>query len=197
MRITVKENLVRTSFAFSVFLLFSFTALMGQDVSEVQVATTIAFSEGPTADAAGNIFFTDQANNRIMELATDGKLSTFRQPAHSANALVFDPQWRLVACESGDPAAGTPARLTRTDLKTGRVEVLADKYEGKNLVAPNDVTFDGKGRIYFSDKPAKFTGEGGVYRIDLDGRITGILEPPEIEVSNGLIISPDEKTFYL
>ena len=189
---------MRTSFAFSILLLlFSFTAVMGQDASEVQVATTIAFSEGPTADAAGNIFFTDQANNRIMKLATDGKLSTFRQPANYANGLVFDPQWRLVACEAGDPAAGTPARLTRTDLKTGRVEVLVDKYEGKNLVAPNDVTFDGKGRIYFSDKPAKFTGEGGVYRIDLDGRVTRILAPPEIEVPNGLILSPDDKTFYL
>ena len=188
---------MRTSFAFSILLLISFTAVMGQDVSEVQVATTIAFSEGPTADAAGNIFFTDQANNRIMKLATDGKLSTFRQPANYANGLVFDPQWRLVACESGDPAAGTPARLTRTDLKTGRVEILVDKYEGKSLVAPNDVTFDGKGRIYFSDKPAKFTGEGGVYRIDSDGRVTRILGPPEIEVPNGLIISPDDRIFYM
>ena len=189
-----KENLVRTSFVINVLLLFSFTAVMGQDV---QVATTIAFSEGPTADAAGNIFFTDQTNNRIMKLAADGKLSTFRQPANFANGLVFDSQWRLVACESGDPATDTPARLTRTDLKTGRVEVLADKYEGKNLVAPNDVTFDGRGRIYFSDKPAKFTGEGGVYRIDLDGRVTRILAPPEIEVPNGLIISPDDKILYL
>ena len=189
---------MRTSFALSVLLLSSFTvAVAGQEIQEVQVATTIAFSEGPTADAAGNIFFTDQANNRIMKLAADGKLSTFRQPANYANGLVFDPQWRLVACESGDPAAGTPARLTRTDLKTGRVEVLVDQYEGKSLVAPNDVTFDGKGRIYFSDKPAKFTGEGGVYRIDLDGRVTRILAPPEIEVPNGLIISPDDKIFYL
>ena len=189
---------MKKSIAVSLLLLLLFTvAVMGQDVSEVQVATTIAFSEGPTADAAGNIFFTDQANNRIMKLAADGKLSTFRQPANYANGLVFDPQWRLIACESGDPTAGTPARLTRTDLKSGRVEVLVDKYEGKNLIAPNDVTFDGKGRIYFSDKPAKFTGEGGVYRIDLDGRVTRILAPPEIEVPNGLIISPDDKTFYL
>src|SRR5437870_6873091 len=63
---------------------------------------------------------------------------------------------------SSDVCSSDLARLTRTDLKTGRVEVLVDKYEGKNLVAPNDVTFDGKGRIYFSDKPAKFTREGGV-----------------------------------
>jgi gluconolactonase len=188
---------VRRSIAVSLLLLFSFIPVPGHKAQEVQVATTIAFTEGPTADAAGNVFFTDQANNRIMKLAADGKLSTFRQPANYANGLVFDPQWRLLACESGDPAAATPARLTRTDLKTGKLEVLVDKYDGKNLVAPNDVTFDGKGRIYFSDKPAKNTGEGGVYRIDLDGRVTRILAPPEIEVPNGLIISPDDKTFYL
>ncbi len=188
---------MKKSIAVSLLLLLLFVVVAGQDIQEVQVATTIAFSEGPTADAAGNIFFTDQANNRIMKLAADGKLSTFRQPANYANGLVFDPQWRLVACESGDPAASTPARLTRTDLKTGRVEILVDKYEGKSLVAPNDVTFDGKGRIYFSDKPATFTGEGGVYRIDLDGRVTRILAPPEIEVPNGLIISPDDRIFYL
>jgi gluconolactonase len=185
---------VRRSIAISSLLLFCFITLIGQ---EVQVATTIAFTEGPTADAAGNVFFTDQANNRIMKLSADGKLSPFRQPANYANGLVFDPQWRLLACESGDLSAGTPPRLTRTDLKTGQIEVLADKYEGKNLIAPNDVTFDTRGRIYFSDKPARKTGEGGVYRIDLDGRVTRILGPPETEVPNGLIISPDDKTFYL
>src|SRR5207244_10721887 len=114
-----------------VLLFFACSLSLAQ---EVQVATTIAFTEGPTVDAAGNVFFTDQANNRIMKLAVDGKLSTFRQPANYANGLVFDPQWRLVACESGDPAAGTPARLTRTDLKTGRVEVLARKDAGNKYL---------------------------------------------------------------
>lgn len=170
------------------------TLIAAQDV---EVATTIAFTEGPTADAEGNVFFTDQANNRIMKLGIDGKLSTFRQPANYANGLVFDSEWRLIACESGDKAAGAPARVTRTDLKNRKAEVLAEKYQGKNLVAPNDVTFDGKGRIYFSDKPPTNTGEAGVYRIDPDGRLTRILAPPEIQVPNGLIISPDDKILYL
>ena len=177
---------------FVVFLGATFTV-----AQDVEVATTIAFTEGPTADAEGNIFFTDQANNRIMKLGIDGKLSTFRQPANYANGLVFDSEWRLIACESGDKATGTPARVTRTDLKNGKLEILAEKYQGKDFVAPNDVTFDGKGRIYFSDKPATNTGEGGVYRIDLDGRLTQILAPPEIQVPNGLIISPDDKILYL
>src|SRR2546428_9375383 len=81
-------------------LLLACSASLAQ---EVQVATTIAFIEGPTADAEGNVFFTDQANNRIMKLSNDGRLSTFRQPANYANGMVFDTQWRLVACEGGDP----------------------------------------------------------------------------------------------
>ncbi len=175
-------------------VLFTVVSSMAQDV---QVAATIAFTEGPTQDGEGNVFFTDQANNRIMKLSVDGKLSTFRQPANYANGLVFDPQWRLVACESGDAAVGMSPRVTRTDFTSGKIEVLAEKYEGRNFVAPNDVTFDGQGRIYFTDKPPTNTGQGGVYRIDLDGTIKRILAPPEVEVPNGLIISPDDKILYL
>jgi gluconolactonase len=179
----------------AVFVVFMcITAPAAQDV---EVAATIAFTEGPTVDAEGNVFFTDQTNNRIMKLGADGKVSTFRHPANYPNGLVFDSEWRLIACESGDKTVGTPARVTRTDLKSGKMEVLAEKYQGKDFVAPNDVTLDGKGRIYFSDKPATNTGEGGVYRIDLDGRATRILAPPEIEVPNGLVISPDDKILYV
>ena len=172
-------------------------AMMSASAQNVEVATTIAFTEGPTADAQGDIFFTDQANNRILRLAVDGKLTTFRQPANYANGLVFDQQWRLIACESGDPVTGTPPRVTRTDISAGTIQVLVDSYQGKRLVAPNDVTLDSRGRIYFTDKPAKYSGEGGVYRIDLDGQVTRLLAPPEVEVPNGVIIAPNDKTLYL
>src|SRR4030095_14799724 len=127
---------------FTLMLSLGLAAVAAQ---EAEVAASVAFTEGPTADAAGNVFFTDQANNRIMRFAVDGKLSTFRQPANFANGLVFDPQWRLLACESGDPSAGVPPRITRTVMETGRVEVLAESYEGKQFVGPNDITFDGHG----------------------------------------------------
>ena len=56
------------------------------------------FTEGPTCDARGNVFFTDQPNNRIMEWSVDGRLSTFLQPAGRANGMYFDAKGNLIAC---------------------------------------------------------------------------------------------------
>lgn len=170
-------------------------------VSKAEVAAIVAFTEGPTADADGNVYFTTM--NRILRFSPGGKLSTYREPSNHANGMVFDAQFRLIACEAGDAAAGEWPRVTRTDIKTGRIEVLAEKYQGKRLNAPNDVTVDNKGRIYFTDqarRPSRdpmSTGVPGVYRIDPDGRLTRILTAPDIDTPNGLTISPDDRTFYL
>jgi gluconolactonase len=159
----------------------------------VEVATIVAFTEGPAADPAGNIYFTDTQNSRILKLAPDGKFTTFRQPSNRANGLVFDLQGRLLACEA------SPPRVTRTDLNTGRVETLVERYDGRPLNGPNDITIDGRGRVYFTDPGDPKGGERGssVYRIDPDGRVTLILAAPQIQRPNGLIASPDDKTFYL
>ena len=167
----------------------------------IEVAASVAFTEGPTVDAEQNVYFTDLGNNRIMRLGTDGTLSTFRQPSHGANGLVFDTAWRLLACEGGDGDTILP-RVTRTNMETGEIEVLADGYEGKQLHQPNDVTFDGRDRIYFTDRPgpnptSEQTGVHGVYRVDPDGSIERILTEPEIERPNGIVISPDDRTLYL
>ena len=167
----------------------------------IEVAASVAFTEGPTVDADGNVYFTDLNNNRIMLLATDGGLTTFRQPSHRANGLIFDSDWRLLACEGGDGDTVLP-RVTRTDMETGEVEIIADAYEGKQLHQPNDLTVDARGRIYFTDRPGpnptpEQTGVHGVYRIDPDGSIARILTEPEIERPNGIVIAPDDRTLYL
>ena len=168
---------------------------------QVQVATGVAFTEGPAVDAAGNVYFTDTTNSRIYKLATDGVRTIFRDPSNRANGLIVDPQGRLLACEGSDPEVNQP-RITRTDLATGKVEVLADKFEGKRLNEPNDVTLDSQGRIYFTDRPRlkpdpDQTNVNAVYRIDTDGSLHRILAEPDIQKPNGLVISPDDKTFYL
>jgi gluconolactonase len=162
-----------------------------------EIATTVAFTEGPTVDREGNVYFTDIINQRIMRLGTDGVLSTYRDNSNVANGLLIDPQGRLIACEGskferpGVKLTGKP-QVTRTDLKTGKVEVLADSYQGKPLVAPNDVTIDDSGRLYFTD----LTG-AAVYRIDAPGKLARILAAPDIQRPNGIQISPDDRKLYL
>jgi gluconolactonase len=159
---------------------------------QLQVASTVTFLEGPTTDPDGNVFFTDLNGGRILKLAAkDGRVTTFREPSNRANGLLFDPEGRLLACESGDRDK-IPPRVTRTDMKTGQVEVLADSYQGQRFNGPNDITFDGKGRLYFTD-----LGGGAVYRIDPDKKLTRILTRPDIDRPNGLAISPDDSVFYL
>ena len=175
--------------------------------AEVTVATAVAFTEGPAQGPDGMLYFTDVANNRILRFNPAAKKhEVYRADSNRANGLLFDAQGRLIACEGSDGERNQP-RVTRTDLTTGKVEEIATKYEGKLFNAPNDVTMDGQGRLYFTDpapdatspstKAKGATGVPGVYRIDSDGKITRLLTAPETEWPNGLVISPDDKTLYL
>ena len=69
-----------------------------------EVATAVAFTEGPTVDRDGNVYFTEMVAQRIMKLSAEGVLSTFREHNNNANGLLIDPQGRLVACEGDDPS---------------------------------------------------------------------------------------------
>ena len=164
---------------------------------EVEIATSVAFTEGPAVDSEGNVYFTDIINQRIMKLSKDGSLSIYREKSNVANGLLIDPQGRLIACEGaeferpGVKLKGKP-QVTRTDLKTGKTEILADNYQGKPLQGPNDVTIDSKGRLFFTDLAG-----AAVYRIDAPGKLIRILAAPEIQRPNGIQISPDDKTLYL
>lgn len=167
---------------------------------ELEVATALSLTEGPTVDREGNVYFTDILTQRIMRFGADGLLTVYREHSNAANGLLIDPQGRLIACEgstsataqrSGLTVSGIP-RVTRTDLATGAVEILAEAYEGRPLEGPNDVTIDGQGRLYFTD----FHG-AAVYRIDGPGKLARILAAPDLERPNGIQIAPDDKTLYV
>jgi len=169
--------------------------------SAVSVEATVAFTEGPTVAEDGTVYFTDLYSNRIMRRSPAGMVSVFRQPSNRANGLIFDSEWRLLACEGGDGESILP-RVTRTNMETGDIEVIADGYNGKQLHQPNDLSFDAQGRIYFTDRPGanprpEQTGVHGVYRIDTDGSIERILTEPEVLRPNGIVISPDDSTLYI
>jgi gluconolactonase len=109
-----------------------------------KLAGEFQFTEGPTADAQGNVFFTDQPNNRILKWSVDGKLSTFLQPAGRANGMCFDHQGQLIAC------ADEQNELWSID-PTGKTTVLLANYQNQRLNGPNDVWVHPNGGLYFTD----------------------------------------------
>jgi gluconolactonase len=162
-----------------------------------EIATAVAFTEGPAVDRDGNVYFSEMVTQRIMKLSVNGVLTTFREHSNNANGLLIDPQGRLVACEGAESQrtgvlVKFKPQITRTDLRTGKMEVLADNYQGKPFLGPNDVTIDGKGHLYFTDLPG-----GAVYRIDGPGQLARILAVPDIQRPNGIQISPDDKQLYV
>jgi gluconolactonase len=163
---------------------------------EPEAAAIIASVEGPAVDADGFVYFTELISQRILLLSPNGIVSIYRGDSNGANGMVIDPQGRIVVCESSDRRR-RQARVTRTDLRTGQLEVLSDNYRGQPYRSPNDVTLDSRGRIYFTDPGPVGQPDGAVYRIDPDGTVTRLLSAPAVERPNGLVISPDDKTLYL
>src|SRR5262245_37145435 len=114
------------------------TASAAQTVERAAEVPTL--TEGPTVDRDGNLYFTELRFRRIVKVDVDGELTVVRENSHGANGLLVDPQNRLIACEGA--ADGQSPRITRTDLRTGAIEVLADGYGGMPLKGTNDVTID-------------------------------------------------------
>ena len=109
-----------------------------------KLAGGFKFTEGPTCDRAGNLFFVDQPNDRIMEWSLDGKLSTFLQPSGHANGMCFDAGGNLISCADEHNQLWSIA-----PDKT--VTVLVKDYHGKYLNGPNDVWIAPGGAMFITD----------------------------------------------
>ena len=164
------------------------------------------FTEGPAVAPDGSVYFSDITFSGISGMQAghiwryDPKTKEakiFRSPSGMSNGLKFDAMGRLIACEGADFGG---RRVTRTDLNTGKAEIIAGTYNGRKFNAPNDVSLDEKGRIYFSDP--RYLGHEtvemgimGVYRIDLDGSIHRIIT--DAGKPNGVAVAPDQKSLYV
>ncbi len=159
-----------------------------------KLAGGFKFTEGPAADAEGNIFFTDILNNRIHKWSLAGRLSTFRENSGGANGLFFDRDGYLLACE------GNRRRLVSIDSQ-GKVTVLADKYGNKKLNSPNDLWLDAKGGIYFTDprygrrETIEQDGEHVYYLSANREKLLRVID--DMVRPNGLIGTPDGKLLYV
>jgi gluconolactonase len=97
-----------------------------------KLAGDFIFTEGPACDSEGNVYFTDQPNDRILKWSVEGKLSTFLHPCGRANGLSFDPEGYLWAC------ADERNELWRID-RSGKATTVVKDHKGKLLNGPNDV----------------------------------------------------------
>lgn len=146
----LKKSLVGTlSLPLAALLMSACAAQSGElrsSADEPQLlADGFAFTEGPIADAQGNVYFSDIPNNRIHYWSIeDSELSVYRDDTMGANGLFFGPEGRLHAAEGGG------ARIIRMDDR-GRVEVLVDNHNDRPFNSPNDLWIDDNGGIYFTD----------------------------------------------
>src|SRR4051812_34694246 len=156
------------------------------------------FTEGPASDAEGNVYFTDQPNDRILKYSVDGKLSTFMQPCGRSNGLCFDAKGNLWAC------ADEKNELWRID-PAKKVTVVVKDYNGKLLNGPNDVWVRPDQGTYFTDpfykRPYWKRGPTeqdvqGVYYLTPDRKtLTRVVD--DLKQPNGIIGTPDGKTLYV
>lgn len=171
------------------------------DAKLEKVAGDCRFTEGPAADAQGNVYFTDSPNNRIMVVRPGGKVEVWNSKSRDANGMRFDAKGRLITCCGEDGA-----RAVLRHESDGKITVLADRYQGKRLTAPNDLCIDRLGRIYFTDpcygrKPKDGQEKFAVYRIDANkgesiaNQVTRVID--DVVMPNGIAISPDDKTLYV
>jgi gluconolactonase len=163
-----------------------------------KLAGGFQFTEGPAADLDGNVYFTDQPNDRILMWSIEGKLSTFRQPSGRSNGLCFDADGNLWAC------ADERNELWRIDPQDN-VTVVVKEFGGQLLNGPNDVWIHPQGSVYFTDPFYKrdYWRRGpqeqdvqAVYHLAADlkalSRVTDDLVQP-----NGIIGTLDGKTLYV
>jgi gluconolactonase len=162
------------------------------------ISKQFSFTEGSSVDKKGNVFFTDQPNNKIWEYSTDGKLSVFLEDALYSNGTYFDKKGNLISC------AETKDQLVAISPK-GNIKVLVNDYQGQRFNGPNDVWVAPSGGIYFTDpyyqrdfwdrKKPDMDGQN-VYYLP-KGSNMPVVAASDLKKPNGIVGTPDGKHLYI
>lgn len=164
------------------------------DMKVEKAAGGYRFTEGPVWSRDGHLLFSDVPNNHILKFTPGEAAVVWRDASNGANGNTFDAQGRLYTCES------KTRRVTRTDKK-GNIEVLAEKWEGKRLNAPNDIVVRHDGHVYFTDPAFGDQADGreldfyGVYHVTPKGELKLIAKPAGRP--NGIALSPNGRILYV
>jgi len=169
-------------------------------LSDLAVETRITddkiFTEGPAVNRVGEVYFTNIRMNKILKWDPLAKrLSVLSSSSNASNGLRFLMNGDLLACE------GASGRVVRVDVGSGEKTIIADRFKGKSLQAPNDLDYDSKGRVYFSSRTGRLDpdqdNKRSVFRVDPGGQIHQLLTEPQVQMPNGVVVSPDDKTLYV
>lgn len=185
-------------FIISIALLFlsSQRSLVAPEAKLELIAQDFAFTEGPAADRKGNVYFTDQPNNKIWKYSTNGKLSVYMDKAGRSNGLYFDKQENLIACADENNQLWS--------IKNGKIEKLVLNYQDTLLNGPNDVWVAPNGNIYFTDpyyqrdywiRKKPDLNVQALYLYDRRGKLVRL--DSSFKQPNGIIGTPDGKWLYV
>jgi len=161
------------------------------------ISNQFSFTEGPATDKEGNVFFTDQPNNKIWKYDTNGKLSVFLSEAGRSNGMFFDKSGNLISC------ADEHDQLWSISPE-GKITVLVKGFHGHLFNGPNDVFVTPAGAIYFTDpyyQRSYWTRKAP----DLDGQKVYFLKEKnnavividDLKKPNGIVGTPDGKYLYV
>ena len=162
------------------------------------ISSQFAFTEGASVDKKGNVFFTDQPNDKIWEYDVNGKLSVFMDKAGRSNGMYFDRKGNLVTC------ADEKDQLWSISPKK-EVTVLLTDYQGHLFNGPNDVWVAPDGGLYISD-PYYQRDYWTRSKPDLDvervyylakGSKTPVAVASDLKRPNGIVGTPDGKYLYV
>jgi len=198
----------KTNYMNSIHALITFCLISTQVAAQLSVVApgaqliklpaTFAFSEGPAVNKKGDIYFTDQPNDKIWKYDTKGKLTLFMDKTGRFNGLYFDQKGNLIACadEKDELWSISPDK---------KVTVLLSQFEGKRLNGPNDLWIDAKGGIYFTDpyyqreywdrKQPDIAGQKVYYL--RKGESAPIIVEDGVVKPNGIVGTPDGKYLYV
>ncbi len=174
-----------------------------------KIAEGFVFAEGPVWDRRlKRLLFSDVRDNKVYELK-DNVLNKFLDPVFEgeipkgmrnvgANGLTFNADGDLVIAEHGN-------RRVSSISVNGKKSVLASKIDGRRFNSPNDLVYDSRGNLYFTDPPYGLEGYdsskmkeipyNGIYKLTSEGDV--ILLDNQLTRPNGIALSPDENTLYV
>jgi gluconolactonase len=176
------------------------TSILAPGAKLVLIDSNFSFTEGPAPDKEGNIFFTDQPNDKIWKYDINGKLSVFMSKTGRANGLYLDGEDNIISCSDEHN------QLWAIDMQR-HITVLIKDYHGHQLNGPNDLWIDPSGNIYLTDpyfqrdywtrkKPDPALGGEKVYYLPHNKKELVLADSTTIK-PNGIVGTPDGRYLYL